>query len=563
MEINRLLNCCLSRIPLHKGVANYSALEAGISARLLSGSGSSILGARGRFVPACVALAALVVVAGVMGGYSAAQASQVNPSPTPAGKVSANFFTIRSLKHLDREPRDGLGVWRRQEWKRKIHHEFQECLEIRVSVAEHFRSDQILAVAHFFDDDDQLVFTHKTPSLAGKKTDQTYYAMPVLFKGGEMERLFFEVPESLRGKKWKAVVVFGDKHEAKSMVYPATASDFRLAYPEKKLLEDQSGRLIARKPAMDPLIEHVVKTKNPRQPQITLFLRPPAGVIDASEVEGVLALCVLAPSVEAIKRELQKEEMSGDYEGLLGFANQHKLAIVAWGARGLWDAGRNYDELAKVEVKEIDKNFDMVANAWERGVKELCVKFGLPNRNFLLWGLSGSAQWAKRLCLRKPDYFLAIHIHIPSSFDQPAPEARKVLWCVTTGESEAGYERSKRFLSDCQKLGYPIVYKAIPGLGHNGHPDATALGFQFFEFALTQRKFREVFDKQETSRMASQVKEHAERNPPWPDIFQNPAFFADVVNQEIFPADQKEMIPKGFRIAIPNEGIAQIWGKSR
>ena len=100
-------------------------------------------------------------------------------------------------------------------------------------------------------------------------------------------------------------------------------------------------------------------------------------------------------------------------------------------------------------------------------------------------------------------------------------------------------------------------------MGHNRHPDAAALGFQFFEFALTQRNFREVFDKQETRRIASQVKEHAERNPPWPDIFQNPAFFADVVNQEIFPADQKEMIPKGFRIAIPNEGIAQIWGKSR
>ncbi len=487
------------------------------------------------------------------------------PAPTPAGKIIANFFTIRSIKYHKREPRDGIGVWRFEEAKNKrnVPDEFQECLEVGVTVAENFRSDQSLAVAHFFDADDKLAFTQKTPSKVGKKSDRSHFAMPVLFKGGETERLFFEVPESLRAQKWKAVVVFGDKHEAKSITYPATTSDFRLAYPEKELVEDRTAKRIARKPAMDPLIEHVVKTKNPKQPQITLFLRPPAGVSDASDVKGVMALCVLSPSVEALKRELQKEEMDGDYRGLLGFANKHKLAIVAWGSRGFWDVGRNYDELAKERAKEIDKNFDIVADAWERGVKELCEKFGLPDRNFLIWGQSGSAQWAKRLCLRKPDYFLAIHIHVPSSFDRPTPEARKVLWCVTTGELETGYERSKRFVSDCQKLGYPIVYKAIPGLGHAGHPDTSALGFKFFEFALTQRKLREAFDEQEKSRMTSLIQEQPEQIPPWPDIFQNPAFYADVVNQEMFPAEQKEMIPEGFRISLPNEDIAKIWGKSK
>lgn len=490
--------------------------------------------------------------------------AEAKPTSTPTGKVIANFFTIRSIKYLKREPRDGFGVWSFEEIKNKLKpDEFQECLEVGVSVAENLRSDQTLAVAHFFDADDKLVFTHKTPSKAGKKSDRSHFAMPVLFRSQETERLFFEVPESIRDQKWKAVVVFGDKHEAKSITYPATTSDFRLVYPEKKLVDDRTTKQIARKSAMDPLIEQVVKTKNPKQPQITLFLRPPAGVSDAGEVEGVMALCVLSPSVEALKRELQKEEMDGDYRGLLGFANKHKLAIVAWGSRGFWDVGRNTDELAKERAKEIDKNFDIVADAWERGVKEFCEKYGLPDRNFLIWGQSGSAQWAKRLCLRKPDYFLAIHIHVPSSFDRPTPEARKVLWCVTTGELETGYERSKRFVADCQKLGYPIVYKAIPGLGHAGHPDTAALGFKFFEFALTQRKLREEFDEQEKSRMTVSIQEQTEQVPPWPDIFQHPAFYADVVNQEMFPADQKEMIPREFRISLPNEEIAKIWGKSK
>jgi len=276
-----------------------------------------------------------------------------------------------------------------------------------------------------------------------------------------------------------------------------------------------------------------------------------------------MALCVLAPSVEAIKRELQKEEMGGDYNGLLGFANKNKLAIIAWGSSGFWNARKNYDELGKESAREIEKNFDFVADAWERGVKELSEKYGLPDRNFLLWGQSGAAQWAKRLCLRKPDYFLAIHIHILSSFDKPTPEARKVLWCLTTGEMESGYERSRRFVAECQKLGYPIVYKAIPGLGHTSHPDTAALGFKFFEFALTQRKAREEFDQQEKKRSSALTREQPATIPPWPEIFQHPAFYGDIVNQEAFPAAQKDMIPEGFRIPLPTKEIANIWNKQQ
>lgn len=40
-------------------------------------------------------------------------------------------------------------------------------------------------------------------------------------------------------------------------------------------------------------------------------------------------------------------------------------------------------------------------------------------------------------------------------------------------------------------MGYPIVYKAIPGLGHAGHPNAAALGFEFFEYTLSQKKLDE------------------------------------------------------------------------
>ena len=82
---------------------------------------------------------------------------------------------------------------------------------------------------------------------------------------------------------------------------------------------------------------------------------------------------------------------------------------------------------------------------------------------------------------------------MPGSYDKPTPEAAKVLWCLTIGELEGGYERSKRWVKTVRGMGYPIVYKAIPGLGHAGHPDA-ALGFEFFEFALLQENKREALD---------------------------------------------------------------------
>jgi len=383
--------------------------------------------------------------------------------------------------------------------------------------------------------------------------------VPVLFYKDKPNRFFFEVPEKVEESHWKALVVFGDKNEAQVITYPSTASAFRLDYPEKKIVEDRSRKRIARKPDMDPLIEHIVKTENPQMPQITLFLRPPKGISNPTEVQGVMAICILG-DLAGIKRDLQLEDMPGDYRGLFSFANKHKLAILAWGSRRLWNPRLSYDELAKAQAKDIDKSFDVVAEAWERGVKELCEKYGFPNRNFLIWGLSGSAQWAARLCLRKPDYFLAIHVHVPSSFDKATPEAAKVLWCLTTGELESGYGRSKRFVAECHRLGYPMVYKAIVGLGHAAHPDASELGFKFFEFALTQRKIRAEYDKQQSNRIET-VQQNGKEKPPWPEIFQHPPYYGDMINQEIFPADQVGMIPKSFRIALPTKEIAAIWSR--
>jgi len=114
----------------------------------------------------------------------------------------------------------------------------------------------------------------------------------------------------------------------------------------------------------------------------------------------------------------------------------------------------------------------------------------------------------------------------------------------------------------CKNLGYPMVYKAIVGLGHAGHPDATAMGFSFFEFALAQQAARDEHDKKIANEAERGKKMSEGQATPWLESFRNPPFYGDIVNQEMLPPDQVDMIPKGFRIPLPTKEIAAIWAKS-
>ncbi len=494
-----------------------------------------------------------------------------NPTPTPSSAPPqqakatyvSDFFKIESIKILRKPPKDGIGVWFTPQVNGKPGESvFRPALEIRVSAKENIRSDKTFARAYFFGANDRLIHSLKVPSNSGKP-GKSGFAAPVLFHKNQPASLFFEIPEHLEKSTWKAVVVFGDKYEAQAITYPTTSSAFLLDYPEKDLVSGKTAMRIVRKPALDPLIEHVVKTRNPRMPQITLFLRPPRNISDSSEIRGVMALCLLAGNLDQIRRELQKEEMSGDHHGLLAFADKNKLAILAWGSSSALWARANYDQLTRQQAREYEASFAIVANAWERGVLELGEKYGMPTKNFLIQGQCGSAHLAKALCLAKPQYFLAIHIHIPGYFERPTPEASRVLWCITTGELYATYDYSLRFLKDAQALGYPILYKAFIGLGHSGHPDATAMGLEFFKFALTQQTLIEERERKKASAIDSFALSASPQNEPWLESFRNPPMYGDIINQEVFPADQVELIPAGFRTAIPTKELATIWQRNR
>lgn len=476
----------------------------------------------------------------------------------PVARAASDFFQIKKLTFLAKEQQDGTGIWVLGDKKKKTPDVFVPCLEATLKTESTIRSDGLTMKAYFFDVDDKQVgpalqpeAAFHEPKLRGKP-----YAQPVILYGEKPASIFFRIPKSLLEKnaKWSAVVVFGDKKEASAKALP---DGLLLGYdfPERTLVSAAPPPVSRRVPIPEPVIEHAVLTRNPKQPKITLFLRFPNGIKDASEVKGVLAMCLLANNVGEIRRKLEQKNPA-DYGGLFQYADRKGFAILCWGAQTLWRPDASYDELERETNKELDRGFDEVAAAWERGVGDLHEKYGIPTQGFLLWGVCASAQWAHRLVLRKPDHFLAAYIHIPSSFDKPTPEAAKVMWLLTSGELDGGYQHGIRWYADCREAGYPIIYKAIVNLGHAGSPIADNLGMKFFDYALTLQAQREEVDKKwKPSPTGDPVLK------PWPEGFRKPEYVGDYLNQEVFAADKKGKIPEILQVPLPTKVISEAWNK--
>jgi hypothetical protein len=320
-------------------------------------------------------------------------------------------------------------------------------------------------------------------------------------------------------------------------------------------------------PVSVTILQKSVATRNPKQPTLEMYLRIP-GSKDKKAISGILAFCTWEKDQAAIlsKLDIRATDKPVDLPGpaalvrsVILYAEEHQLAVLTSGTAEAWDKHVSTEEMEKEKQREFDRNFDFLANAWERGLKDLSREAGgIPTDNMLLYGMSRGAQWAHRLALRKPGYFLAVHVHIPSTFDTPTPGANKPLWLLTTGEKEIGYERAQNFFRECEALGYPIIFKAIVGLGHQGSSIADTLGLRFFDYALSVKSLRDNYEKQHIVALERLAKQKSE---PWLGAFREPEYFGDFVNQDCVPIAQAEMIPKALRVALPNKILADAWNR--
>ena len=475
--------------------------------------------------------------------------------------LADDFFVIQQMDYIRSNSNSPRSFYRPKEGRDKqgkwmVERIYLPVIYARISTQGDIFAKDLYYKVYFYDEENKQLAVVANP-IAARSGQGIVPLPPKLFKKKETVELVFAVPENvIKQNKWKALIVFGDTKSAAAKMYPTSETPGFVSFDEKKMVEN-NDLYVERKEAIEPLIEYPVKTKNSQQPIITLFVRPPIGMTDAKEAKGVMAMCLLANDISEMRRKLQGLDSATDLKGVFQYAEQNKLILICWGSKKLWNSKKNWDGLDKDEAKRIDENFSLSADAWARGIEELNQKYGIPKRNFLLWGISGAAQYACRLALRKPEYFLAVNVHVPSSFDKPTAEARRVLWCLTTGEKESGYVRSLQFYNRCRALGYPITYKAIIGLGHSWSQKSDTIGLRFFDYALSQLSLRDELEAKLNDPLARMDPKLAV--DPWPEEFRQPPFVGDIVNQEMYPLAEEEMVPKGFRVALPTKEMAEAW----
>ena len=461
---------------------------------------------------------------------------------------ASDFFELSKIRYIYKHLKSDSPVYNEISipGQKKTEKCFLPYIQVDAKTREQTAGIDLFAKIYFYNTRKQLIHSSNAhPVEQGKNLRSPF---PTFFPKGKNQSIFFSVPEAIQQlDSWRAIIVFGDRNEVAVSSYPVQpAVNYReYSFPEYNIY--QNPVKVSRLKAQNPLIEYVAQTRVDSNPQITFFLRKPIGIDSFSEAKGVLAICVLSSGVDQIKKLLQEAEKRHDLSEILQFAEDNKLIILCWGSQSFWNSKKNWDDLTKEEYNEIDRRASQLADAWEKAVKHIARKYDFTVEDLIFCGFSGAAQYAMRLVMKKPDYFLAVHIHIPSSFDEPVPEANKVLWCLTTGECEIGYKRSIRFLQQAQTLHYPIVYKAIPGLGHASHSSTTELGIEFFRYALSV--------KNERRNASGEIKK-----PFWPRSLRNPYRVGDVYRHEVYSPEKIPDEP-GIRIPLPTEDIAKIWSR--
>jgi hypothetical protein len=411
---------------------------------------------------------------------------------------------------------------------------FTPHLRVQLVAGDAVPGKTLIAKVHYFDDRRWLIATEPAPIV--EEYDDLASAFPAFAPADKAPlTVRFRLPEKvLATPNWTAVIVYGDDKELTAGVFPKGGLLVDYLFDERRRALDPTPagreRLIVNR-----VVEYVANTGLSDYPKMTFFLKKPPGVERANQARGVLALCMLANSAADVRRRLEWEDLRDDYLHVLEYAKEHRLLVLAWGCRKVWDGARDTWSMPAEEARDYDRRMEAVAKAWEKGVREFSVRENFKAENMLLWGYSASAQYAHRLALRRPGFFRAVYLHIPSSFDTPRAEAAGLLWCVTTGERDGGYPSSLVFLEKFRALDAMIFHKAVPNLGHGDSRPVHALVRCFFDLALDT--------PEEEARFR----------------YGHPPAYGDALNQGIVPAAQAEWLPSGQRVPLPDAAWERAW----
>jgi len=297
------------------------------------------------------------------------------------------------------------------------------------------------------------------------------------------------------------------------------------------------------------------RNDNPDLPYITFYVRYPKGVSPGETVDGVFA-DVTHLSEKASVEAWVKRPSSSDLN--FAFADQHKLAIVTWTTATMYSTSESFNVDPNAQNDPGDA-MEQSYRTWKIAMDKLCHDYHLPQSGYLIYGYSRGAQWAHRIVMRCPERFLAIHIHINSSYAEPAPEASHCLWLLTTGELEYGSNAAKAFYQKAQALNYPILLRIYPGKAHEVFPEEEELGLKFFEYVLKLKSQQLQGNANSLAATFDDDEQPFVLDDSLLTAFRKPPYFGDMLNGDVYPAVE-DVLPESQRVGLPNKEIAQSWG---
>ncbi len=434
-------------------------------------------------------------------------------------------------------------------------------LEIVVETDKDFRSRGLFCHVSYLDQTGKLIKTFSDPQPALRAVSEadaarrksTTEAWPTVILKFSRVSLFYPVPDKLPSA-WNAVAVFGSSMGAVAQKYPQddTHPEIDWNYPDKELVDSTPDYAdFVDTDASTPLIEEKVTTTSKRYPVFTLIVHLPAGITNPKDVKGVLAMCLPVGTVEDLRAALldPNKMKGGNYRELYRYAESRHLAVLAWGARFVFDSYASFDQLTDDQQRQWDEEFAPLADGWDKGVEKFVTDYGLPANNYLMYGTSAGAAWVHRVALMHPERFLAVHFHTCDTFHAPTPEGTQILWLETTGEEDGAYEEAQHFYVAARECHYPIIFKAYVGLGHRESSDAYRFGELFFDYALSLKA------QAEAKAVGGDV-------PPL-DLsqFANPPYVGDFMNQDVHPLKEINQVPAHFVVPLPTQQLADIWNK--
>jgi hypothetical protein len=306
------------------------------------------------------------------------------------------------------------------------------------------------------------------------------------------------------------------------------------------------------------IVSEWVRNDAPNLPVMTFYVRYPTGLSPGDKVKGVFADVIWLSEDADLRQWIERpSEADPNFQ----FADQHHLAIVTWTTATEYSIADSFTGDAREETDPGD-SMEQCFRTWKIAMDRICRNYNLPSDGYLIYGESRGAQWAHRIVLRDPDKFLAIHINVNSSFEQPNSDASRCLWLVTTGELEHGSSAAQVFFHDAQALNYPILLRIYPGKAHEVFPEEVTLGLKFFDYAL---KLKDTQIKLAASQQASGVTTDTGDQPFVLDEsllsgFRQPPFYGDMINGDVYPTALSDLVPASQRVGLPNLDIAKDWG---